>query len=118
MIKLFIVEEYGFRDWYAELTEEEFEKLKTRWRTLRGLTCLVPIPFIIPQAKLLDDEREKDPTYTHRCHIHDYDDSYLQGCDYKIPQDDEYFWMEGKKYSRPELYDLNNEQETRKTGNE
>lgn len=103
MIKLLIEEEYGYRDWYAELTEQEFEELCARWKTLRGLNCLVPVTLIIPQAVELDDGRRVNPEHTHRCHIHEEDDSYLEGCGYEIPPDD-YFWMNGRKYDRDEYW--------------
>lgn len=103
MIKLFIREEYGYQDWYAELTHEEYQDLLKRWRTLRGVTCLVPVTLIIPQAKELDDERRVDPDFTHRCHIHESDDSYLEGCDYKIPED-ENFWMDGRMWKENEYW--------------
>lgn len=96
-------EEYGFRDWYAELTEQEYLELLFRWETMRGLHCSVPVIFIIPQAKELDDWRNDDPSFTHRCHIHEYDDSFLDGSDYQIPKDNE-FWIDGKIYLRDEFY--------------
>ncbi len=103
MIKLFISEEYGFREWLAKLTYDQYEDLKRRWKTIRGLTCSVPVNLVIPQAKLLDDERKFDIKYDKRCHMHDYDDSYLEGVDYQIPIDT-HFWMEGRMYELEEYY--------------
>jgi hypothetical protein len=108
LIKLLIAEEYGFRDWYAELTKDGYDALIKRWMTLKGRPCSVPVPFIITGAVLLDDARKEDPAYTHRCHIHECEDSYLQGCDYQIP-DDRSFWMNGQEYTPEDgykLYDL------------
>src|SRR6516162_5774149 len=47
LIKLLIAEEYGFRDWYAELTKDGYDALIKRWMTLKGRPCSVPVPFII-----------------------------------------------------------------------
>jgi len=105
MIKLFISEEYGFREWYAELNDLEYLQLLNRWETICGLTCLVPVSLIIPQAVELDELRTTNPTTTHRCHIHEYDDSFIDGSDYKIPQDT-HFWMDGKKYQQDEYWPI------------
>jgi hypothetical protein len=106
MIKLLIREEYSFRTWYAELTDDEYNELLNRWNTIRGLNCLVPVTLIIPQAKEWDDFNIYDPSYTHVCHIHECDDSYIQGSEYLIPEDID-FWMAGKKYSRDEYWPNN-----------
>jgi hypothetical protein len=103
MIQLLISEEYGYKDWYTELTDQEYQELISRWETIRGLNCLVPVKLIIPQAVELDGERENDPSHTHSCHIHECDDSRLEGSSYKIPED-EYFHMNGKKYNEEEYW--------------
>lgn len=36
---------------------------------------------------------------THRCHIHEWDDSWLEGSDYEIPEDTD-FWMNGVRFQR------------------
>lgn len=103
MIKLWIEEEYGYRDWYLECTEEEYEKLLERWRTIRGMSCLVPVKLVFPTAVELDDFREENPEHNRRCHMHGDDDSYLEGSNYKIPPD-EFFWMEGRRYEECEYW--------------
>lgn len=106
MIKLIIDEEYGCRTWYTELTQEEYAQLLARWETMRGLSCLVPVKLIIPQAIEINDEQaieivDKDTWY--RCHIHECDDSHLEGSNYKIPEDS-HFWMDGQKYEESEYF--------------
>lgn len=105
MIKLVIDEEYGFRIWYAELTQEEYQNLLARWETMRGLNCLVPVKLIIPQAIEIeiDDVIALEEKTHYCCHIHECDDSRLEGSSYKIPED-ENFWMDGRKYEREEYW--------------
>lgn len=100
-MRLLIVEEYGYRDWYANLNYNEWLDLKRRWQTIRGLNCGVPVKLIIPQAVELDDSRIQEVKYDKRCHIHEHDDSYIEGVDYKIPED-RHFWMDGRKYEYTE----------------
>lgn len=99
MIRIFIREEYGYREWVAELTEDEYADLVRRWETMRGLSCLVPVTLIIPQAReALEEEYNYDfVNGCKACHIHECDDSHLEGSEYNIPED-ENFWMDGKKY--------------------
>lgn len=104
---LFISEEYGCRDWIAELTEDEYKDLIRRWETMKGLNCTVPVQLIIPQAVLLDDFRKKEPKYDKYCHIHECTDSRITDSKYSIPEDHEYFWLDGKKYTHMDLYDIN-----------
>lgn len=95
MVMLLISEEYGHRRWCAKLTEDEYDLLIDRWESMRGLNCLVPVTLIIPQAvELMDGEL---PVFDKRCHIHEYDDSRLEGSDYRIPPD-KFFWMDGICY--------------------
>ncbi len=100
---LLISEEYGYRHWLAELTDAEYQELIRRWETMRGLNCLVPVKLIVPQAREMSDE-EDYPQEAKRCHIHECDDSHLEGSSYKIP-DDEFFWLDGQKYDKMDLYD-------------
>ena len=106
MITIFIQEEYGYRDWVAEMTEDEYELLLDSWNSMRGLNCLVPVTLIIPQAKpfiIEEGWRDKLPEKFKRCHIHECDDSYLEGTEYRPPED-ECFIMDGIRY---EQYGLN-----------
>lgn len=103
MIKILIEEECGYRFWLAEITQDEYAKLLARWETMRGLNCLVPVELIVPQAVRISDEEmiemfDKGESF-YRCHIHEHDDSYIEGSYYKIPPD-ECFWMEGQKYEQ------------------
>lgn len=121
-IKLAIEEEYGYRLWVAYLTKEQYDDLITRWNTMRGLHSLVPVTLIIPQAlpaHALEDInihalREQG---ARRCHIHEHDDSYLEGSIYNIPAPEyhnyspslhstsyfDVFWMCGHRYTQEEL---------------
>jgi hypothetical protein len=95
MIKLVISEEYGYRYWLAELTQDEYDLLIDRWESMRGLNCLVPVTLIIPQAKPLDSlSFDWEQPGARSCHIHQWDDSHLEGTDYRIPND-KHFWMDG-----------------------
>ncbi len=103
---LYIQEEYGYREWLAEVSEEEFTDLKRRWQTMRGLFCSVPVQLIIPQAREMEDKDFEDlriSPYDKGCHIHECDDSYLEEVDYDIPED-ESFWLDGKSYSHQDIY--------------
>ena len=101
---LYISEEYGYRHWLAELTDGEYEDLLRRWNTMRGLNCLVPVTLIVPQAREIDPksgicfDRDRIPEDAKHCHIHECDDSRIEGSDYRIP-DDEFFWIDGVKYN-------------------
>ena len=122
MIFLLISEEYGCQEWYAVLSEDQFGNLKKRWATIKGLNCLVPVNFIIEQAKPLCSH-EKFPiklgegeTFVElqdvdffmdviSAHIHQSDDSYISTVDYEILEGDE-FEMEGISYSSEQVYNL------------
>ncbi|RJQ25034.1 hypothetical protein C4577_06525 [Candidatus Parcubacteria bacterium] len=107
LINLVIDEEYGYRTWLAKLTEEEYAQLIKRWETMKGLSCLVPVKMIIPQAVEIDDEyviRMLDDNIPYRrCHIHECDDSHLQGSSYKIPKHDK-FCMNGVEYEEHQYW--------------
>jgi hypothetical protein len=107
MIKLLIDEEYGYATWLAELTQEEYMQLLARWETMRGLNCLVPVRMVIPQAKEIELEQvikmlDRGETF-YRCHMHEDDDSHLEGSNYTIPKDT-HFWIEGRKYEEKEYW--------------
>ncbi len=99
-IILMIEEEYGYREWVAFLTPVEWEELVQRWKTMRGLYCSVPVNLIIPQAVNISDEicLQLCNDITRRCHIHQWDDSFLDGVEYDMV-DDEFFWMDGVVYT-------------------
>lgn len=107
MIKLLIDEEYGYRTWLARLSMEEYVALLNRWETIRGMSCLVPIRLVVPQAVEITDEEViemlDDGITFYRCHMHEDDDSYLEGSRYEIPKDT-HFWMEGHRYEEREYW--------------
>jgi hypothetical protein len=113
-IKLAIEEEYGYREWVAYLDKCEYDELIERWKTMKGLHCMVPVTLIIPQAVPALDIEDVNIWLLHqqgakRCHIHEYDDSYLEGADYAIPPNDVEgsFWpafeMDGESFTREDL---------------
>src|SRR5262245_48737628 len=115
MIKLLIDEEYGYRTWLAELSQEEYAQLLKRWETIRGMSCLVPVRLVVPQAVEITDEKviemlDAGQTF-YRCHMHEEDDSHLEGSIYEIPADT-HFWMEGRKYEEKEYWPETNLEET------
>jgi hypothetical protein len=119
---LFIDEEYGYKHWIADLTDAEWEALQKRWRTIKGMNCLVPVRFLVPQAKLIEWEDADSPDFGkkfHECrnratvfaHFHEEDDSRLSGCDdYEIPEiPGDYrkgFEIDGRYYTDLELLDM------------
>lgn len=108
MPTLWIEEEYGYRDWVAELSEEELAELRRRWCTMRGLFCSVPVPLIVPQAR--EASEEDSMNYSREgwlsAHIHECNDSWLEGVDYEIPEAEPgVFHMDGRQYT---LVDFSN----------
>jgi hypothetical protein len=119
---LFIEEEYGYRHWIADLTDNEWEALQQRWRTIKGMNCLVPVRFLVPKAKLIewgDVDGQDFGKKFHECHdratvfahFHESDDSCLSGCeDYEIPEipgDNRMgFEIDGRYYSHQELFEM------------
>lgn len=113
---LIISEEYGCQMWYAILSEMEFEKLSNKWKTIRGLNCLVPVNFIIENAKPLVQYDFFVVKYFDKeihlvdvenffeivdCHIHQWDDSFIGNVEYEIPQGN--FEINGKSFSNEEV---------------
>lgn len=115
MIILNISEEYGCNHWYAVLSDERYEQLKNEWLTIRGLNCLVPVRFLIPEAlnfPLLPeyaqfaDEKylEANNIQVINAHIHQSDDSFLEGVDGDIPEGE--FEFKGIRYSEDQVYEI------------
>ena len=102
VITINIEEEYGYRSWIAHVTPEEFEIIKKRWKTIRGLHCCVPVNLIIPQAIESFPKKEYMRGKVLHCHIHQSDDSFLDEVEYKIPEAEE-FEIDGRVFSLEEL---------------
>jgi len=97
-----INEEYGFRHWTAEVTQEQFEEICRKWQTIKGLNCLVPVTLIFPTAKKHCPQDDRVVDYS--AHVHEFDDSNFSGApDYVIPKA-ENFEMDGKVYQQDEYW--------------
>jgi len=113
-----IVEEYGYQDWWAVYTPEQFENIKRRWQTMKGLNCLVPVDIVFPGARGCYGEwppKALCPAEAEKCkvvnaHVHQYDDSYLEGVTYEIPppanEEDDSFEIDGVQYSANTVHKL------------
>lgn len=107
-IFLNISEEYGNKKWYAVMTAKEYDELKARWKTMRGLNCLVPVTLIVPQATMRHPYFDTKPMYDwQKCiqknaHIHESSDSFLEDVNYRIPKARN-FWLEGKEYLEADI---------------
>ena len=110
---LLITEEYGYQHWLAVLTQTEFDAAVARWKTMKGLHCLVPVPLLFPQAQLATREEltaaeEQAMTYGDKSvwvHVHQADDSHIAGVVYEIPET-ENFEIDGKVYGEDEINDI------------
>lgn len=113
---ILIDEEYGSDSWYSIVSNNEYQEIEKNWKTIRGLNCLVPVQFLIPSAQNFPIRSEHEKFTRFRtlveekveiisCHIHETDDSYLNGLK-TIPDED--FWFCGKKYSEDEVLSLFN----------
>jgi hypothetical protein len=110
MIHLHIDEEYGYQEWEAQLTEDEFAECMRKWNTMRNLNCLVPVRLLFPTALPISLEQMVVTKFTHKCHMHESDDSYLHGTDYVIPDvSGENFSLDGKEYTDDELVNMTQE---------
>jgi hypothetical protein len=99
VVTLYINEEYGCIHWLATLTVEEYRDLIRRWETIRGLSCSIPVQLIVPQAKQVTFDQLDKMTVDATCHIHQCDDSYLDGSDHLLSEAlDGAFWMDGQRY--------------------
>jgi hypothetical protein len=118
-VLLTISEEYGYRNWYAVLTRAEYDQICADWQTMKGLNCLVPVRFLVPQAKplwMLKYTPEHAFTMTLDglagmdveivgSHIHQADDSGLGDIKYDIPEQDT-FEFKGREYTDDEVHAL------------
>jgi hypothetical protein len=127
-IILSISEEYGYRNWYAILSERQFEQLKEDWQTLKGLNCLVPVQFLVPQAKplwalpftqehqvyLTQDGLAQHNVRIRSAHIHEPDDSGLADLKYSIPEQRTFEFL-GTEYTEDEVTKLMHEYSDRES---
>jgi hypothetical protein len=112
-VLLLITEEYGYQHWMAVLSQTEFDAAVARWKTMKGLHCLVPVPLLFPQAKLAsreelvaaDEEAVLSGDKVVTAHVHQADDSHIAGVVYEIPEA-ENFEIDGKVYSEDEINDI------------
>ena len=108
---IFIEEEYGYRAWLAIVSPDELAEIKRRWETIRGLNCMVPVPYIFPTAIQVDmDELERViseyPLERRvKAHVHESDDSSLSISDYVIPESND-FEIDGEVVTHQELIEF------------
>lgn len=106
-VVLLVSEEYGYRDWVSVLTESQFNDFVERWKTIKGLSCLVPVPHIVPEATLIDrdgfiaaiEQADAQGDRLVRVHVHESDDSHIEGVEHTIPDADNFEFM-GVVYSK------------------
>ncbi|NDD53217.1 hypothetical protein EBZ39_04970 [bacterium] len=103
---LLIDEEYGYRDWMSVLTESEFNEFVRLWKTMKGLSCLVPVPRVVPGAMPSSSEEftaaieqaEASGDRVVRVHVHQCDDSFIAGVHHRIPEAEQ-FEIDGVVYA-------------------
>lgn len=99
VITLHISEEYGCINWIATLSTAQYRELIRRWETIRGLSCSIPVELIVPQAKRVTLDQLDEMTVDATCHIHECDDSYLDGSNHILSEAlDGAFWMDGERH--------------------
>lgn len=106
-ILLLISEEYGYQHWYLTCSPADYIPLLRRWDTMKGLNCLVPVDLIFPDVQPYVPcksicANDMDLFEIRRAHVHECDDSGIEGSTYRIP-DAENFEIEGVTYSREEI---------------
>jgi len=114
-----IEEEFGYQYWWALYTPGQFEDIKRRWQTMKGLNCLVPVDLIFPGARGCFGEwppealciMEFANTVEVGAHVHQHDDSYVDNLPYDIPEtvngvDDGSFEIDGVVYSDADIQTL------------
>lgn len=126
-ILLNISEEYGYQHWWVLYTEEEFEEVRRRWQTMRGLHCLVPVDLIFPGARGQFGEWPPKPVCpelaktctVYNAHVHQHDDSFLATVTYKIPEtvngNEKLFMINGNVYTDAQISQLLDESRKRRS---
>jgi len=113
-VLLLISEEFGYKEWYAILTRAEYAQLEQDWATIQGLTCLVPVTLLIPQAHQwpwLPEHAKYENLVgvtVQTCHVHESDDSSLGTLEFTIPEQ-KTFEFKGVEYTRSMLADVSKE---------
>lgn len=112
-VLVLISEEYGFQYWFVVYNRRVLEQVKNRWKTMKNLNCLVPVPLIFPGAKQYCDDYppicavERDAMEVFHAHVHQSDDSSFDGCpNFKIPDDEGDFEINGKVFTNDEVVAL------------
>ena len=110
---MLIDEEYGYQRWINFLPDKELEEVKRRWKTMKGLNCLVGIKMIFPTARQSTmkewEEWSEAELEDHRvvsAHVHESDDSRIEGFEWTIPEADR-VEVGGGKYSHDDLFAMN-----------
>lgn len=126
-ILLNISEEYGYQHWWALYTQEEFDEVRRRWKTMKGLNCLVPVDLIFPGARGQFGEwppkavcKGLFSTYeVYGAHVHDSDDSHLETVRYTIPDtvdgNENLFELDGVVYTDAQISQLLDESRKRRS---
>lgn len=119
---ILIDEEYGYQNWILVVDDAGLEELKSRWASMHGINCLVPIPLVFPHAErcTVDDwlewaDTEMTPerrgevereARVFRAHVHECDDSSFDALPgHKVPPG-EVFVINGVPYGDDDLYAL------------
>lgn len=124
-VLVLISEEYGYQHWFVVYNRRRLEQVKNRWKTMKNLHCLVPVPMVFPGAQryLYKSPPGKPPVCAaelehmevYHAHVHQSDDSGFDGCpNHTIPDDEGAFQINGKTYTDAEIEVLR-EQEKEKS---
>jgi hypothetical protein len=91
MNTILIDEEFGYKMWIAKVSDIELSELIRRWKTMRGLNCLVPVTTIFPTALEIDVDFDIGENVI-RAHVHECEDSFFESADgYEIPESNVFF---------------------------
>jgi hypothetical protein len=125
-ILLNISEEYGYQHWWVLYTKNEFAEACRRWKTMKGLNCLVPVDLIFlgargqfgewPPKAVCKSLAAKCKVYC--AHVHEADDSHLATVSYTIPEtvdgNEDLFELDGVVYTDNQIMQLLDESRTRR----
>jgi len=106
-----IEEEYGYRYWVCRCSDEEAAEIIRRWKTMKGLNCLVAVTMLFPKAIECEFRawRKVMDLGATAVHMHECEDSQIKGVEHDIPEtEDGSFWLDGKQYDPNCLFKRNN----------